>query len=411
MEHVDEGGHTLDVPWEVLHEPEEDSGSETADRYEYQYQVVARHCCDLGSSDLLWILCEWHTDYILAFSGGRYVLVSVKHRELSQGHWTLRRLCDDGGLKTLCARWRECRKPYQTRLATNASLDREAAQLAKACASGEMVTLGKFARDLQQALGCATEEEALEFLVSLRIEHELPPRKYIRAHNIETYVRPMLARTQVRRLDGPSVYDAIVDVVRQAARAVDNDQQHNWALSRYDALDSNVLLEQDLQRRLINQERIGARLLHVPHIGSALLQVDIQRDSMGENRLSKKLRRGGIGETGIQSARRTRRSWATFAAQYSAPLPHEDDLVDDLTTRVLHEAGLAEADAWSENAAYGRKMLSLLNERLRPENIGVPHEVHVDRLHLLGLVYQLTDECKVWWSPEFDVDGESEEAV
>jgi hypothetical protein len=401
----------LDVPWELLHEPEEDSGSETADRYEYQYQVVARHCCDLGSGDLLWILCEWHTDYIMAFSDGRYVLVSVKHRELSQGHWTLRRLCDDGGLKTLCARWRECRKPHQTRLATNASLDREAGRLAKACASGDAPVLREFARDLRQSLGCISDEEALEFLASLRIEHELPPRKYIRAHNIETYVRPMLARKQARRLDSPAVYDAIVDVVRQAARAVDNDQDHSWALSRFDALDSTTLLEQDLQKRLVNQERIATRLQQIPHKGQALLQVDNQREPIEESRLSKKLRHGGIGETGIHSARRTRRSWASFAAQYSAPLPHEDDLVDDLTTRVLHEASLAEADAWSENATYGRKMLSLLNERLRPENIGVPHEVHVDRLHLLGLVYQLTDECKVWWSPEFDVDGESEEAI
>lgn len=405
------GAHTLDVPWEVLHEPEEDSGSETADRYEYQYQVVARHCFDMGSSELLWILCEWHTDYIMAFSGGRYVLVSVKHRELSQGHWTLRRLCDDGGLKTLCARWRECHKPHQARLATNASLDRDATRLAKACASSDIASLREFARNLRENLDCHTNKEALEFLSSLRIEHELPPRRYIRAHNIETYVRPMLARTQGRRLDGPAVYDAIVDVVRQAARAVDNDQDHSWALSTLDALDSSTLLEQDLQRRLINQERIDARLQKIPRKGPALLQVDTQRESIGESRLSKKLRRGGIGETGIHSARRTRRSWATFAAQYSAPLPHEDDLVDDLTTRVLHEASLAEADAWSDSATYGRKMLSLLNERLCPENIGVPHEVHVDRLHLLGLVYQLTDECKVWWSPEFDVDGDSEEAV
>ncbi|MFF9587480.1 dsDNA nuclease domain-containing protein [Streptomyces achromogenes] len=397
------------MPWEVLHEPAEDSGSETADRYEYQYQVVARHCCDLGIGDLLWILCEWHTDYILAFSGGRYALVSVKHRELSQGHWTLRRLCDDGGLATLYARWRECRKPYQTRLATNAALDRDSARLAKACAEREMTTLRGFARDLWENLECATEEEALEFLASLRIEHELPPRKYIRAHNIENHVRPMLARTQGQRFDGPTVYDAIVDVVRQAARAVNNDQGHAWVLSTSGGLDSSTLLEEDLRKRLIDKERISARLQQIPFTGPALLQSDTQRDSAGESRLAKKLRRGGIGETGIHSARRTRRSWATFAAQYSAPLPHEDDLVDDLTTRVLHEAGLAEADAWSETS-YGRKMLSLLNERLRPETIGVPHEVHVDRLHLLGLVYQLTDECKVWWSPEFDVDADGEEA-
>ncbi|MBV1948181.1 DUF4297 domain-containing protein [Streptomyces sp. BV129] len=399
------------MPWEVLHEPEEDSGSETADRYEYQYQVVARHCCHFGAGDLLWILCEWHTDYIMAFSGDRYALVSVKHRELSQGHWTLRRLCDDGGLTTLCARWRECHKPHQTRLATNASLDREAARLAKACASGDLASLRGFARDLHQNLECDTKEEALEFLTSLRIECELPSRRHIRAHNIETHVRPMLRRSTGRRFDGPTVYDAVVEVVRQAARAVDNDRDHAWALSTYDALDSGTLLERDLQSRLINKKRIEAKIQGIPPKGPVLLQADTAGETLAETRLSKKLRRGGIGETGIHAARRTRRSWATFAAQYTAPLPHEDDLVDDLTTRVLHEAGLAEAEVWTdEGQPYGRKMLSLLNERLRPENLGISPEVHVDRLHLLGLVYQLTDECKVWWSPEFDVDIEGEEA-
>lgn len=398
----------MDVPWEFLHEPEEDSGSETADRYEYQYQVVARHCCELGSSELKWILCEWHTDYILAFSNDRYALVSVKHREASQGHWTLKRLCDDGGLKTLCARWRECRRPHQTRLATNASLDREARRLARACANSEMAALTRFADELQGNLGCDSAHQALEFLTHLRIEHELPSRKYIRAHNIETLVRPMLARDARRRLDGPTVYDALVDIVRQAARAVDDDQEQSSTLSRFESLDHNVLREEDLKKRLIDESRISHRLDNLPRMGSALLQGGSQQDLHTENRLSKKLRRGGIGETGIHSARRTRRSWATFAAQYSSPLPHEGDLVDDLTTRVLHEAGLAEASVWDESAPYGRKMLALLNERLLPDGMGIHPDVQVDRLHLLGLVYQLTDECKVWWSPEFNVDEQGE---
>lgn len=79
------GGTGLDVPWELMHEPIEDSGSDTADRYRYQYQVIARHCCEFDNSELLWALCEWHTDYILALSGHRFILVSVKHREEVKG--------------------------------------------------------------------------------------------------------------------------------------------------------------------------------------------------------------------------------------------------------------------------------------------------------------------------------------
>ncbi|MEV7507848.1 dsDNA nuclease domain-containing protein [Streptomyces sp. NPDC091201] len=391
-----------------MHEPEEDSGSDTADRYEYQYQVAARHCCDFDRGELEWVLCEWHTDYILSFGDGRYVLVSVKHRELNQGLWTINRLCDDGGLKTLCTRWRECRTPYQTRLATNGALDREAKNLAKACAAGDRKALQEFARDFHVKLGCQNIDEALQFLLSLRIEAELPPRRYIRAENIESYVRPMLARSRDRRTESWQVYDAVVDVVRQAARAADNNRPRTWTISRFDALDSNVLLEENVQRRLIDGARVAGRIEAIPRSGVALLQADSDPGTAVETRLSKKLRHGGIGETGIQSARRTRSSWATFEAQYSSPLPHEGDLIDDLKTRVLHEAAMAEAESFTESATYGRKMLAILSNKLTPEGIGAAPGIPLDRLHLLGLAYQLTDECKVWWSPEFDVDSDGE---
>ncbi|GAB2954154.1 dsDNA nuclease domain-containing protein [Streptomyces sundarbansensis] len=401
----------MDVPWELLHEPEEDSGSDTADRYEYQYQVAARHCFEFDRGELQWVICEWHTDYILSLSDNRYVLVSVKHRELNQGLWTINRLCDDGGLKTLCARWRECRTPYQTRLATNGALDRDAKRLSRACARSELSALQEFARDFAVKLGCKTSDEALQFLLSLRIESELPPRRYIRAENIEAYARPFLARSEDKRLESSNVYDAVVDVVREAARAVDNKRPRAWTISRFDSLDSNILLEENVKKRTIDAARVAARIELVPRVGPALLQVDNSSEIAVESRLSKKLRHGGIGETGIQSARRTRRSWATFEAQYSSPIPHGGDLVDDLKTRVLHEAAMAEAESFTESAPYGRKMLGILHNRLTPNGIGAAPGIPLDRLHLMGLAYQLTDECQVWWSPEFDVDSDGEVEV
>ncbi|TXC98901.1 DUF4297 domain-containing protein [Streptomyces sp. ISID311] len=401
----------MDVPWELLHEPEEDSGSDTADRYEYQYQVAARHCFEFDSGELQWVLCEWHTDYILSLKDGRYVLVSVKHREPNQGLWTINRLCDDGGLKTLCTRWRECRTPYQTRLATNGALDRDAKRLSKACARSELSTLREFARDFYAKLGCQSSNDALEFLLCLRIESELPSRRYIRAENIEAHARPLLARSKDRRLESSNVYDAVVDVVRQAARAVDNKRPRAWTISRFDSLDSNALLEENIKKRMIDGARVAASIELLPRSGPALLQIDSDPDVTVESRLSKKLRRGGIGETGIQSARRMRRSWATFEAQYSSPLPHEGDLVDDLKTRVLHEAAMAETETFTDSSPYGRKMLAVLHNKLTPDGIGAAPEIPLDRLHLLGLAYQLTDECKVWWSPEFDVDSDGEVGV
>ncbi|MGY5013214.1 dsDNA nuclease domain-containing protein [Streptomyces sp. 900105755] len=400
------------MPWELMHEPAEDSGSDTGDRYRFQYQAIARHCCEFGSSELLWILCEWHTDYILALSGNRYVLVSVKHREKSQGSWTIARLCGDGGLDTLCARWMECRKPDQARLVTNGGLDPTAKKLAKACAAGDTRLLAEFSEQLYTKLGCTDSNEAQEFLARLRIEDGIPSRRHIRAQNIEEYARPMLRRIGKRNLDAGRVYDALVQVVEDASRSVATEREDvTWALSCFDSLDHDVLQQEDMKRRLITPDRVEISISTVPEFGTPLLQTGSMPAEQAETRLSRKLRQGEIGETTIQSARRTRSSWARFSAQFSSPLPHQDDLVDDLTTRVLHEAGMAEMETMQSDAPYGRQMLANLSERLAPERMGTPPEVPVDRLHLLGLAYQLTDECKVWWSPKFDIPDEDDGEV
>lgn len=397
-------GGSLDVPWELLHEPEEDSGSETADRYEYQYQVVARHCCEFDSSDLQWILCEWHTDYVLALADGKYILVSVKHREHSQGTWTLAGLCGDGGLKTLRARWQECNRPHQARLATNGALNPEARKLATACGESNTARLKQFSEQLYQKLGCKDSDEAFEFLLHLRIEHELPSRKYIRAHNVEKYVRPML-RSRGTRLSSTKVYDAIVEVVRESARAV-NNQASPWVFSQLHSLDEQLLRDVNVARRMVDRERVELCLSNVTPVDGPLLQTGQATEANLETRLTKKLRQGGIGQTAIQSAQRTRRSWASFEAQNSAPLPGSGDLVDDLTTRVLHEAGMVESELATDEGTYGREMLRELNRRLTSENLGISKSANVDRLHLLGLAFQLTDECHIWWSPEFDVEND-----
>ncbi|MFF3057019.1 dsDNA nuclease domain-containing protein [Streptomyces sp. NPDC057909] len=394
----------MDIPWELRSQPPEDSGSETADRYAFQYQVIARHCCEFDASDLEWLLCEWHTDYVLALSGGRYVLVSVKHREPNQGNWTLNRLYDDGGLKTLCDRWRDCRKPQQCRLATNGVLDKEAKNLADACASGNSGIIVDFAQTNHAKLGCATPKEAEEFLRSLRIEEDLPSRKYIRAHNVETFVRPMLRRSKTSLVDAGKAYDAILEAIWLASRAFGRAAAPStWQLSRIDSLDSHVLREEDVRKRLIDASVIKEQLTQLPTLGGGLLQTGTA-GHLTETRLVKKLRRGEVGETAIQAARRTRQTWAEYSARYRTPLPGEGDLLDDLTTRVLHEAGMAESECAEPDSAYGKKMLAILNDRLLPERMGLSDQRSLDRLHLLGLAYQLTDECKIWWSPEFDLE-------
>src|SRR4051794_33475496 len=87
-------------------QPQEDAGAETLSRYQFQHELAARRCVKVHLQDEVEkVICEWHTDYIVCFRDGRVELVSVKHLEPGQLPWTIRELCDDGGMRTLFERW------------------------------------------------------------------------------------------------------------------------------------------------------------------------------------------------------------------------------------------------------------------------------------------------------------------
>lgn len=393
--------------------PTEDAGSETANRYEFQYDVAARHCCEmLRNGGQFAVLCEWHTDFVIIpkDDSGKPVLVSVKHRERRLGRWTTVRLCDDGGLKTLRERWIALGEVGECRLATNGSLDVEAASFAGACAASDRDALQHFAHALCVKLGCAPAD-ALQFFLALRIESELPERKHIRADNVDKYMRPLCTRSRFAGVEMWDAYDRVVRIVRDAARDfVSEAHGGDWLISVSGSLDASVLTEETIKRRTIDIARI-MRSFEPPANslnGEPPLLIPSTSETITETRLIKKLRRGGIRGNTLRAARRTRRTWTEFEAKYRMPLPLPTDVVEDLRTRVLHAAGVAESKSQvGADGHYGPSMLHHLMNELRSIYPASGAETAIDKLHLLGLAYQLTDECEVWWSEEFDVDSES----
>lgn len=124
--------------------PGEDAGATSSAYYEFQYGWVARHALEMTdpSSELKWILCEWHTDFILGWAES-FTPVSVKHREPNSGRWTVATMFSDGGLDTLYRRWDELGRPAQGRWVTNGGLDSECQALAKACSESDTSALAK----------------------------------------------------------------------------------------------------------------------------------------------------------------------------------------------------------------------------------------------------------------------------
>ena len=159
--------------------PLDDAGSSTGANYEFQYQVAARHCCDMMSPDGPdWVLCEWHTDYVIGRGAHGVVLVSVKHRDRQRGGWTIARLCSDAGkLPSLRTRWQQCGRPAECRFVTNAHLAGSAVKLAQACRSKDYKAQARFPVMRRIALVVARRGSWLTSLPCCALSRHCPIRR------------------------------------------------------------------------------------------------------------------------------------------------------------------------------------------------------------------------------------------
>ncbi len=400
----------------IFDHPDEDAGADTASRYYFQYHCATRYCIELlHQSSVSWVLCEWHTDYVVGLSDGSMILVSVKHRDVDAGHWTIRKMCVEGGLATLYKRWQKSGMRHQCRWTTNAGLSagkREARALAQACAARNETETSAFAESLWVTLGSRSAEEAQAFLRDLRIESGVPDRHSIRANNVERYMRTAINSIGRDAAMAWDAYDAIVEIVAEAMRGCDNrEPREYWLISDPAFLDDSSSLARVRRSRTIDRERVLTALKAVPVQREALLLPGRSPQSKS-TRLGKKLAKGGIEASMISAARRLRRAWQTLEFQYRNDLPGPDE-IDDIRTRVHLIAARAAQEAQedkSNDGQYGKKMMTLIERNLSVESLGRKPFIPIDSKHLLGLVYQLTEECELWWSPPFDVEKDEEDA-
>jgi hypothetical protein len=383
--------------------PPDDSGAETQARYRYQAEVASRYAFRMLSGEVAALLCEWHEDFVVFLRDAGPELISVKHREVDQGPWTLAGLLTDGGVAHLFSRWKATGKSSRCRLSTNAGLATDARPLAKACEGREAKEISEWADKCCIRLG-ADASEVAAFLGVLTIESGLPPRQYITASNVESFARPVLSGAGYDVAIAGAAYSRIVKAIEDAS----TDQLTTpEILVAYLGDPSRIL--RDVRRDLI----LDSRTLDVYDIREAISAAGASlrpriafENPAGATKLVAKLLAGGFGPTHIESAQRLRAAWTEFEAAYSVGLPGDDRDLADLRARVLAEAGDAESEARRavrEDEPYGLEMYRLVLPRLRPDLLVSSRALPTDERLLQGLMFQLTDECPVWWSPAFEV--------
>jgi len=384
--------------------PAEDAGATSSGYYEFQHGWVARHALEMtdGTTGLRWILCEWHTDFVLGWADS-FAPVSVKHREPNSGHWTIATMFSDGGLLTLYTRWCELGRPSKCRWITNGGLNAECRKLQAACAATDVAEFTQWFAKYGFRLGKAKEVDVVAFLTALRIDNDSSRSKDQRIVQIDRYARPALRGLGLSSVEAPSVYDAVVSIARTASQGFGGTEPTTWSSSFPDAFDASVLALADSEKRVIRAEPIKevARRLCLP---AAAVPPPVSREA---TTLTKKLRKGEVVPTAEMAARRTRMGWASYEATFSEPLPvpGQQSALEELRSRVLIEATDAQIGAARCGQPYGNVMYEEMRTRMKALASEPTSLTRLTPDMLMGLAYDLTAHCEIWWSERFDLDA------
>jgi hypothetical protein len=387
--------------------PRDDVGADTMGRFRYQAELAARFAIAmLAGEPVDRIFCELHEDYVVVFSDGRPpCLVSVKHLEPSQPRWTLQGLCQDGGVAHLYSRWTDTSRTATCLLQTNAGLRGgagNAAELAEACRRADTAELGAWVTKLAPLLEADTEADCARFLGRLRIEDRLPDRRHLRAANLVEHVPRCLGALARDQSSCEHTYDAIVGTIERASR---NEMQGGATLAMSDPerLEIAGAIRALLESKTITVDALKAALDRQVRDNGPPMGVLTDPLPSSAYRLTAKLEKGGVGPTGIRNARSLRLNWIGHCDRWRPGLPQAVDPFDDVASRVLSAAHEAESAARVVAVKYGAAMESELIHRLRSSAISVPGDPSADTRLLLGCAYELTNDCHIFWSDEFDI--------
>jgi len=350
---------------------------------------------------LAWVLCEWHTDYVLGWNDGARSVVSVKHREADSGFWTIARLFSDGGMGTLYQRWAEGGRPAESRWVTNGGLDIDCRKLLNACASDDRDSLQTLAVDLAPRFA-VTEDEVLAFLRTLRISNDTPSARHIRTVDIDDFARPTLSDLGLAIEAAADAYDAVVELVRAAARAAGSVCPSVWLLSALGSLDAAAQIRADVSRRMIRRQHVIAALRQAAVPAASALPAG----GVPTTRLTRKLRAGDVVPTAVAAARRARRAWTEYERGVTPPLPGYGSGPDFRALRTVLTAEAAEAQrlARERGEPYGDRMLADIHNRVAMVARDLAPVHAIDARLLMGLTYDLTAQCEIWWSPQFEIE-------
>lgn len=420
----------LDVPLT------EDDGPDTQDRFRWQHHCTAADALRmLVDSDVVRVVCEVHADYVVERLSGSE-LVSCKHREQHRGPWKLTEICNSGGIAKLFSRWLDTGAEL-CRLMTNASLAPgagESADVFAACGAtteANEANLNERATLLAQGLLAAARTDpdkpsrvpgipnslkpargkradcpddflalVIEFMAILAIRPELPSRELIETYHAEELARTTLENCGLPTHDVRGVYMRLVETIGTTNRQMGlTGEYSDWLTNPKKGL------KKGSQRALVQARTIGPEQVRSLMTSRPVTAPLRRHATTGQDRLRAKLRAGGSDPNSINAACLLQEAWQAEWASASTGLPGDTERRDNLETRILLAAGRAALRAKRSSDKWADEIWESVEKDLENGMLDAHGADEFTVLHLLGLMFDLSARCQVWFSPEFDVDS------
>jgi hypothetical protein len=382
----------------------DDGGGIAGDGFGFQYDCIARLAIQMiRDSTVARIVCETHEDALVIYADGTAELVSCKARDPSRPY-TIKSLCSDGGLLHLFNSWMHTGRTCRSHLMTEGAFTQDAQKLIEDCESRQVERVAPWGAQLAPSLS-TDAALATEFLTGVRVtdSRALGLRSHTAGINASK-LREWLRANGISVALDEQCYSLLREKVAECCRAAMSDPLEGTSLLEASTNPETARHAAKIANRALSAQSVSACMRDTP-TGQPLLAGD--PENLDHTRLVAKLDRGEVPPQVVAAAKGLRASWYEYESALSLRAPATEPGLTDVRNRTLLALGDATAKL-DLTEPYGQRMYLAIRDAVKVGALGELSVLGLSDELLLGLVFQATDECELFWSSPFDVDAELE---
>ena len=400
----------------------DDPGDETLSRYKYQCSAAAINCIRLilDASDVITVICENFEDILIERADGMFIGLQVKTRKLDLGPFTateeviiksLRRFCETDKLfpgkfqkfdfSTNHGFWGKKENEMNLPWVLDALKKR---------GTTKNLTGKNPTRKLVNSI--CKDTELKPDMVDQTLRKTILNSRMESIDGIDHRVREVLGQCPVSR-DFPysQVAKVAEEIVNMCFQASSKKPDGNMAdLYAAGADFSDIVEQQSLAGKCISKSHVESIIsahsaLCEPLQLSGLVPISSLPAHLAV--MIQKLDKGGLQSSRIDDMGDLVKSFQHLLFKWVAREGSEiaEERYQNLLMKVKLDCTEAQVFVESPDSQYAPQMYEELISRLRVRVADAHDDLHgCSTEHLIGAAGMLTQQCKAWWSPKFDIE-------